>query len=185
VGLIKALVGVHPDGIFIVCWGLDISTASEHCRSSSASRADSNSPGPAFGRPGSTSTFLGRYILPRVGTRLPRAGIFMSRPTYLGPGSTPALPRLTYIFSDRNICLRAEIYQFWHFLAGISQSRANLSLSRPALGAQGPGWANTPARQQVPASSTPGGYWAPAGPWSLQRASVPPVPLCLELGHAG
>jgi hypothetical protein len=70
VGLIKALVGVHPDGIFFICSGLNISTASEHCRSSSASRADINSPRPAYGCPGSTSaspdrrsTSSGQHIL--------------------------------------------------------------------------------------------------------------------------
>jgi hypothetical protein len=66
--------------------GLDISTASEHYRSSSASRADINSPGPAYGCPGSTSALPGQHIHPRAGTQLPRAGIYMSRPAYLCPG---------------------------------------------------------------------------------------------------
>jgi hypothetical protein len=53
--------------------------------------------------PGLTSTRPGRHTpVPdlhrhlRAGTRLPRAGIFMSRPAYVGPGSTSALPGPAY-----------------------------------------------------------------------------------------
>jgi hypothetical protein len=105
--------------------------------------------------PGSTSTRPGRHTAIsdlhrhlRAGAQLPRAGIFMSRPTYVGPGSTPAFPRPAYMLSHRNIRPRAGIYQFWPFLAGISSSWAGLALSRPVLGALGPGWVSTPAQLQ-------------------------------------
>jgi hypothetical protein len=44
-----------------LAWGLDISIAFEHCMSSLASRADINSPGPAYDCPGSTSASPGRH----------------------------------------------------------------------------------------------------------------------------
>jgi hypothetical protein len=80
--------------------GLDISTASDHCRSSSASRADINLPGPAFGCPGSTSASPGRHsassgwhiYVPanicgaRVDSGIPPAGIYVFWPEYTSAG---------------------------------------------------------------------------------------------------
>jgi hypothetical protein len=118
--------------------GLDISIASEHFRSSLASRADINSPGPAFGCPGSTSTFSGQHILPRAGTRLPRASIFMSRPTYAGLRSTLAFPWPAYTFSGHNSCLRAGVQHIRPLLAGINIFWAVPGQSRPVDAVAGP-----------------------------------------------
>jgi hypothetical protein len=150
--------------------GLDISTAFEHCRSSSTSRADLNSPGPAYGCPGSTSASPGRHSISSGRHIYAPASIFMSRPAYVGPGSTPAFPRLAFMFSGWNIHLRASIWRFWPFLAGISSSWADLGHSRPALavfwlrlgpcsGAPGAAILSAPA-----SSSSPG--------WVLVRAAL-------------
>jgi hypothetical protein len=117
-------------------------------------------------RPGQHSVIPDLHQHLRASTRPPRAGIFMSRPTYVGLGSTPAFPRPAYMFPDRNIRLRAGIYRFWLFLAGISSSWAGLALSRPVLGALGPGWAGAPAQQQVLAGPT---RFAPGWAGSLIR----------------
>jgi hypothetical protein len=52
--------------------------------------------------PGRHSASSGRHIYAP-------ADIFMSRPTYVGPGSTPAFPRPAHMFSGRIIRLRAGI----------------------------------------------------------------------------
>jgi hypothetical protein len=108
----------------------------------------------------------------------------MSRPAYVGPGSTSALPGPAYsspgrhiIFHGRNSRLWAGIGVFRPILAGIGWYRANFGLSgrcrwqAPRLGRRCPrlpGWANSPLR---PAPQLPG--WAAGG-----RGS----PACSALG---
>jgi hypothetical protein len=125
--------------------GLDISIAFEHYRSSSASRADVNSPGPAYGCPGSASALPSRHILPRAGIQLPLADIGGFRPAYKCSG------------------------QNTHFLAGIRRSLAGIrvcgpgwaipSLPRPACEQARPIPAAprlSPLLGRTPASAAPG-----------------------------
>jgi hypothetical protein len=136
--------------------GLDISIASKHFRSSSASRADINSPGPTFGCPGSTSTFLGRHILPWAGTRFPRAGIGGSRPTYVGPGSTPALLGRHISLLGQNSRLQAGIYLFRPLLARTCGSWAGSGFSGAfsaflaGFGSPGLDWQSRLGRRPAP-----------------------------------
>jgi hypothetical protein len=108
-------------------------------------------PGLTSTRPGRHTAVLDLHRHLRAGTRLPWAGIFMSRPTYLvspptymGPGLTPTFPRLVYMFFGRIMRLWAGIWRFWPSLAGINSSWAGFGLSWPAMSGQQPGWADAP-----------------------------------------
>jgi hypothetical protein len=171
--------------------GLDISTASEHLRSSSASRADINSPGPAFGRPGSTSTFLGRHILPQAGTRLPWAGLYVSWPAYLCPGRHWWGQGLLRLFPGRHVSFLAgfpalgptysNFGPFWpeHASSGpVLASLAGICKSGPRLGCQRRRqyrWASNPFQR-----AASGLCWAPAGPWPQPAAVSRPVSVPAE-----
>jgi hypothetical protein len=180
--------------------GLNISIAFEHFRSSSASRADINSPGPAFGYPGSASIFLGQHILPRPALGfLGLAYLCPGRHIYVladicGPKVDLAFPWLAYMFSGRNSHLRAGMQHIRPLLASINSFWAIPGQSRPADVAAKPipAWAvalkpglgsshQSRCRLGRPAANA---GWAsvfsfPAGPGSRHRSSLgrPPCQL--------
>jgi hypothetical protein len=98
----------------------------------------------------------------------------MSRPTYVGPGSTPALPRPAYMCFGRNIRRWARLFQFWPIPAENCRIWAGTAESRPV-------WAGAVETWRGPGHLHPGG---PAPPSSrpahpgLLSAAAPP-------GHPG
>jgi hypothetical protein len=137
--------------------GLDISIASEHCRSSSASRADIKLPGPAYGCPKSTSASPGRHSASSGWHICLPAGIYVSRPTYVGPGSTPTLLGRHISFSGQNIHLWADTYRFRPTLAGVFRIWAGTAKSRLA-------WASAVGARCRAGSFQPDGL-APSSSW--------------------
>jgi hypothetical protein len=142
---------------------LDISIASEHCRSSSTSRADLNSPGPAYGCSGSTPASLGRH------------SAFSGRHIYVpadicGAGSTPTFPRPAYMFSGRIIRQRSGIYQIWPSLAGIHVCWAGIAIFWPA-------WASISKIRRWPGHLRPGGLAS-----ASSRPAHPRLPAAAQPG---
>jgi hypothetical protein len=131
--------------------------------------------------PGLTSTRPGRHTtVPdlhrhlRAGTRLPRAGIFMSRPTYVGPGSTSAFLGPAYNFPDRNM----------FFPGRYSRFRAGICQSRPLLAGIRDFWAKTGQSRLGRSPPTRLGCSAPPVP-GLGRRVLPPAGLALPFPGLG
>jgi hypothetical protein len=113
--------------------GLDISIASEHCKSSSTSWADLNSPGPAYGCPGSASASPGRHSIPSgrhiyapadicgpgVNSGTPSAGIYVFRPEYTSLGQIITISA----YSGRILQVLGHVAASWLTWAGAAQSR--------------------------------------------------------------
>jgi hypothetical protein len=129
--------------------------------------------------PGLTSTRPGRHTavldLHRhlwAGTRLHRAGIFyvpagifMSRPAYMGLGSTSAFPGPAYDFPGRNMFFPSRYSRLW---AGIGEFR-------PLLAGIIEYWADSGLPRALQAAGIPVGPPASAAPRSAPRSAYAPA----------
>jgi hypothetical protein len=97
----------------------------------------------------------------------------MSRPTYVGPGSTPTFPWPAYTVFGRNSRQRAGLFQFWPIPAGTCRFWADAAQSRPT-------WAGTAEARRGPGRLPPGG---PAPPSS--RPAHPGLPVAAVPGCPG
>jgi hypothetical protein len=163
--------------------------------------------------PGLTSTRSGRHTAVldlhqhlRAGTQFHPtgifyvpSGIFMSRPAYMGLGSTSAFPGPAYDYSGRNILYpsrnfrsQAGMQQIWPLLAGIAGFRADPGQFRSGRCSKIPAGptveksrlgrrASSPAGPDLPSpgwARSPSSGWAglcflPAGPTQPPRCSRP------------
>jgi hypothetical protein len=97
----------------------------------------------------------------------------MSRPTYVGLGSAPALPGRHISFPGQYSRLRAGIKQFWHSLVGVRRIWAGTGKSRPAGLAKQRAGAGRSVLAWVGWIFCCPGWPIPASPQKLRHAARP------------